>query len=492
MLLTFLKHQWTGFSRSKSKEGTMVIQIVLFLVAVYLISVSVFIGSHVNELVEEFLPGKDVMLVFNGVILYYFVLDFLLRIQMQELPTLAIVPYLHLNIAKRKLVSFLNIRALFNVFNLLPLLLFFPFCLLSIRSNYGPAVSVMYLVSILSLALFNNYTTLYFKRAAAQNIKLVVAGLLLLFTFAALEYFKILSIARLSNDVFHLLTLYPATGLIFAFLAAGIYWINARFLRNNLYLEELKTGEKKKIATDYPFLNRFGDAGMLIAVEIKLILRNKRPRAVVSKGILFLCYGFLMYKEKALLSDSFGVMLVGAIFMTGNMTLLYGQFMFGWQSAEFDGLLANKTDIKTFFKAKMIMLTLASTLLTIVVSLYGFMSWKLLLLQSAAYLYNIGVSTIIVLAFANRNNKYIDLSKGSNFNWQGVGSSSMLMSFPILLSPYVIYIPLALLINPYWGLAGLAITGIAGLLTRNYWINYLVRRFHIQKYQIAAGFRERT
>jgi len=185
-------------------------------------------------------------------------------------------------------------------------------------------------------------------------------------------------------------------------------------------------------------------------------------------------------------------MLIAALFMTGNMVLLYGQFMFGWQGAEFDGLMANRTNIKTFIKSKFLLFTLSSTVLTIVVSLYGLMSWKILLIQFAAYFYSIGVATVIVLYFATRNYKFIDLSKGSSFNWQGVGAASMLMSLPVMLSPFLIYLPLAHFGNPYVGLAGITIFGIAGLFTRSFWVDFLVKEFNKRKYKIAEGFRERS
>lgn len=492
MILTFLGHQWISFWRSKNKDSAIAANLILGFIAIYLILTSIFIGSQIENLIHQFLPGKDPVNIFNGVILYYFAADFLMRIQMQELPTLAIVPYLHLNIPKRKLVSFLNLRALFSVFNLIPLLLFFPFCIMKINSLYGPGVCLAYLLTIISITLFNNYAVLYFKRAAAQNIKATAAGLLLLFGLGVMEYFKVFSISAVSDAIFRLIIVYPVCCLIFTAITAGIYLINDRFLKNNLYIEELKAGEKKKLATDYPFLDRFGAAGTLVALEIKLILRNKRPRSTVAKGLLFLCYGLLMYKSRVLDADKFALMLFPAIFMTGNMTLLYGQFMFSWQSSEFDGLMTNKVDVKTFFRAKFIMLTIASAILTILASFYGFLSLKILLVQFAVFFYNIGISTVIVLYIANNNKQYIDLSKGSSFNWQGVGATSMLMSLPVFTSPYLIYVPLSLLFNPYWGLAGIAVAGITGLITRDFWISVLAEKFNEKKYSIAAGFRERT
>lgn len=492
MLLTFLSHQWTGFWRSKSKTGTIAAQVIMGFLVLYLIIVSIFVGYSMEEIIERLLPGKDIMTVFNGMILYYFAIEFLVRMQIQELPTLAIVPYLHLNIPKQKLVNFLNVSAMFSPFNILPVFIFFPFILMNISLDYGLFACIMYLLTIISLTVFNNYAALYFKRISTGNMKIIIAGALVLLAVAGLEYAKIFSISSISNSIFQILAGYPLTGMLFIVLAAAMFMVNTRYLKNNLYIEELKAGAEKKSSTDYPFLDRFGAAGTLVALEIKLILRNKRPRATVSKGLIFLFYGFLFYKNDVLEKDEFGKILFAALFMTGNMILLYGQFMFGWQGAEFDGLLANKTDIRTFFKAKLLMLTLSATLLTLITSLYGLMSWKLLVVHLAAYLYNIGIGAVIVLYFATRNYKYIDLKKGSSFNWQGVGASSMLMSLPILLVPYVIYFPVALLSNAYWGLAAIAMIGIIGLLTREYWLNTLVSGFNKRKYKIAAGFREQS
>lgn len=492
MLLTLLHYQWTAFRRSKGKTGTIAAQIVMGLLVLYIIACAVLVGYSMETLINHFLPDKEVIFVFNGIILYYFAIDFLVRLQMQELPTLAVVPYLHLNIPRSGLVNFLNIRALFSAFNLIPLLLFFPFCILQIGDEYGAFVSVMYMLSIFSLTIFNNYAALYFKRRAIGNLKLVVWGLLFLILIALSEYFKLFSIAACSNIIFHYLTLQPAVGFAFVLLACGMFMINARYIRNNLYIEELAVAEKRKSATDYPFLDRFGEAGTLVALEIKLILRNKRPRATVSKGLIFLFYGLLLYKKDLIDQDKFWMMLFPAIFMTGNTIILYGQFMFSWQSAAFDGLLANKTDMRTFFKAKMLLLTLSATLLTVVTSLYGLISWKILAVQLAAYLYNIGIGTVVVLYFATRNYKYIDLRKGASFNWQGVGATSMIMSIPLLLSPYVIYLPLALIGGPYYGLAGIAVLGLAAVLTRNFWLGFLLNEFNKRKYKITEGFRAQS
>ncbi|SHF62390.1 DUF5687 family protein [Pedobacter caeni] len=492
MLGTFLDHQWKAFWRSKNKGGTIATQIFIGLVVLYLLAVAIFLGVGMEIFIEQLFPGKDVFIVFNGVILYYFAVDFLMRIQLQDLPTLSVVPYLHLKIPKKKIVNFLNTRALFSAFNLLPLFLFLPFCATAIYSVYDFFTALMYVVSILSLTVFNNYAALYIKRKSIQNLKIVPLVLLLIIALGLMEYFKVFSIAEISNQVFSWVTIYPSAGFGFTLLAISIYVLNARYLRNNLYAEELSKNEEKKTSTDYPFLDRFGEVGTLVALELKLILRNKRSRSVITMSMLFLFYGFLFYKKELLDQDRLETMLFAAIFMTGNSICVYGQFMFGWQSSHFDGLMANKINIRNFIGAKFLLFTLFSTFTTLVACLYGFISWKLLLIQFAAYLYNIGIGTVIVLYFATRNYKSMDLSKGSTFNFQGVGASQWVLGLPYFLSPYVILLPFSLSGFPYWGFVALGGSGLAAFLTREFWLSFIVNEFHKRKHKITEGFREKS
>jgi hypothetical protein len=491
MLSTFLSHQWKSFFRSRGKGTSIAVQIVMGLLILYLLLCALGIGFFMDKILHEVYPNKNVIEVFNGFILYYFALEFLSRMQLQELPTIAIVPYLHLRIAKTKLVNFLNVRALFSAFNIIPIFLFFPFIIINISSTYGGFAGIMYMVAVFSLAIFNNYLALYVKRLSITNARFVIIGFSVLIALALLEYFKIFSIAAVSNALFTQVAKQPIIALIFPVMAIAVFVINARYLRKNLYMEELQAGEEKKSSTDYPFLDRFGAAGTLAALEIKLILRNKRTKSTVSKGLLFIFYGFLFYKEKELDKNEFTMMLFAAIFMTGNMVLLYGQFMFGWQSAEFDGLLTNKISIRNFFKAKLLLFNLSSTVLTLVVSLYGIISWKILAVQFAAYFFSIGIAPFMVMYLATYSYKAMDLKKGSSFNWQGVGATSMLMSLPIFLVPYLFYLPFHFIGKPFWGLAALGMAGLIGVLTRNFWVEVLVKAFNNRKYKIAEGFREK-
>jgi hypothetical protein len=490
MLSTFLSHQWKAFWRSRNKAGSITAQIVLGFFMLYFLVVAIGVGFWMTTIIEKVMPGINPTIVFNGLILYYFLLDLAVRIQMQDLPTLSIVPYLHLKISRKTIVNFLNLRSLFSFFNILPLFIFLPFIFINISTSSGAISVVAYSISILGLIIFNNFLVLYVKRRAINNVMIFAIGVLVVLGLAASDYYGLISIRNFSNLAFQNIIKYPFLALIFPVAAFAIFHINAKYLTANLYVEELSTKDDKKVSTDYPFLNNFGKVGELAALELKLILRHKRSRSSVIMGFLFLCYGFFFYRMPLIDNDEFGKMLFAAIFMTGINISVYGQFMFAWQSAHFDGLLVNKINYHDFIKAKFLLFTISSTLITALSAFYGFMSYKLLLLHLAAYIYNIGVGTVVVLYFANFNYKRLDITRSASFNWQGVGASQWLLGLPLLLVPLIIYIPFGILNEPYWGLGMLTLLGLVGLLLRNYWIDVIVRKFEKQRYKIAEGFRE--
>jgi hypothetical protein len=491
MLAVFLDHQWKAFWRSRNKGSSIAANIFIGLAVLYLLVLAIGIGVSMEIIIEKVFPDKDTISVFNGFILYYFAVDFVMRMQLQELPTLSVAPYLHLKISRNNLVNFLNIRSSFTAFNILPLFIFIPFCCTAIADIHGYFAAVMYIVTILSLCIFNNYAVMYIKRLTTLSIKAILLVVLAISTLAAMEYFKIFSISAISNAVFEIIALYPITGFAFTIVAILVLMLNKAYLKSNMYIEELSAAEVKKMSTDYPFLDRFGPVGVLTALELKLILRHKRTRTMLFMTLFFLFYGLIFYRQDLIDQDRINSIIFAAVFMTGTSISMYGQFMFGWQAAHFDGLMANKISLKDFITSKLLFFTAISSIVMLITCLYGLISWKILYIQLATYLYNIGIGTIIILYFATRNSKAIDLNKRAAFNNQGVGASQFIMVIPYFVLPYVFYLPFSYYGHPYWGIACLGLVGIIFLSTRNFWITFLVKELNKRKYKIGEGFRQR-
>jgi hypothetical protein len=492
MTLTFIRHELKAFWRSKNTGKSIAIRVVMGLVVLYLFINLFFLGYFLDKILDKLFPGEDLVMSFCGIILLYFLADLFSRLQLQELPTLRVQPYLQLPIKRNALVRYLSLTAMLSVFNLWPFILFGPFIIKVIATDSGSMVSFAFMVALAGLTLFNNYLALFIKRKSNLNgwIFLIAAAVIALIGLSDF-YWHIFSIRKISYSFFGRLIGHPALALVPVLLGVVMYYLNFLFLKQNLYLEELTTRKTSyKSSTDFPLLSNFGTVGDLAGNELKLILRNKRSRSALIMGLFFMFYGLLFYGKPGVAGYEGFKVFVG-MFMTGIFIINYGQFMFSWQASHFDGLLVSGVNFTDFLKGKYLLFTLVSTGFLLLTTPYVYFGWRTLLIHFIMYLWNIGINTTLVLFFANRNYKRIDLSRGAAFNWEGISGNQWILSFPLMLMPFIIYGPFALLGHGNIGLILLAVTGIVFILTRSFWLKQLTADFETKRYKIAEGFRNK-
>ncbi len=491
ILFTLMSHQWKSFWRSRSAGKSLAIQIFLGFIILYFLSVTIALGFYLEEFIKKAFPGQDAVKVFCGFILYYFAFDILLRFLLRDLPTVALQPYLVQNIRRKQLIRFLNVRSLFTALNLAPLFLFVPFAIRVIGPQYGQPAVTGFLVAILSLTIFNHFTILFVKRKTILNSWWMVGFFAMVTVVGLCEYLGTFSFRSLSSAVFSRLLAMPWLGGVAIVAAVAAFVNNYYFLYRNLYLEDIVGRDKRREGSEYAFLNRFGVLGELIALDVKLMLRNKRPRSILIMSGFFLFYGLLFYKPNLIARQGLGNLLLGSVFITGIFIVNYGQYLFAWQSSHFDGLMAGRAPVHTYIKSKFVLYTAVCTIALLLCSFYGLLSWKLIFIQLAAYFYNIGLHTVISVYFATRSYKAIDISRKAAFNYQGLGASQWIYALFVFLIPMIIYLPVSLIGGSWAGIFMLGLAGLASFLLRDWWIDVLTKQFLKRKYQILEGFREK-
>jgi hypothetical protein len=491
MILTLLSHQWKAFWRSRSAGKNLAAQLLMGFIILYLLACAIVLGFSFRHLLPKFFPGQDVTSVFCGLILYYFMADILSRFLVQELPVLSVQPYLAQNIRRRQLVRFLNVRSVFHFLNLLPVFIFFPFIITVIGPAYGPLATSCFVISILAAIFFNHFLVLYVKRKTIINSWWLVGFLGAVGILVALDHFHIFSFTALSTALFTTLLKYPILSLGFVALAICSFVNNSLFLRHNLYFEEMSRRGRQRNSAEYAWLEQLGLTGELIGLNLRLMLRNKRAKSVVLFSFIILLYGFIFYKPEFLRSAHTPFILFGALFITGVFIMNYGQFLFAWHSGYFDGLMSLPVSIPTFIRAQFLMFIAVSTFSFVITSLYGLISWKIIPFQFAAYLYNIGINSVVVVYSATRNYKAIDLSKSASFNYQGTGMAQWLNVLAFVLFPTGLYVGLSYLFNLWVGVATIGALGLISLLLQNWWIGILTGQLQLRKHLILSGFRQK-
>jgi hypothetical protein len=491
MISTFFSHELKSFWRSKNTGKSVAVKVIMGILILILLLYVVVFGVFLDLILSKMFPKDNLTVTFCGIILLYFLSDLLMRMQLQELPTLKVQPYLHLPVKRNSVVGYLALTALLSFFNLWPIIIFSPFIFKVILPASGGVAAIAFLLSVIALSVFNNYLAMYIKRRANLNgwIFLMAGAFLTLITCGDFLW-HFYSIRSISYSFFGAMLLKPYLVLVPILLGAAMFYLNFVYLKGNLYLEELssKKASEYKSSTEIPLLGRFGHVGDLVANEIKLILRNKRPRSALIMGLFFLCYGLIFYTQ-AIYGESMKIFV--GMFMTGIFIISYGQFMFSWQASHFDGILVSKINFGDFLKAKYLLFTMVSTVAFVLTTPYVYFGWRVVMIHFVMFLWNIGVNTTIVLFFANRNYKRIDLSKGASFNWEGVGATQLLLSFPLLILPYVVYWPFKVLGMANTGFAALAVVGLVFIATRSFWIKKLEADFYTKRFKIAEGFRNK-
>ena len=489
-LSIFLQHQWLNFWRSRNASKSVFFQIIIGIFYLLVFVEIAGLGISLPYILAESFPAKDPIFLFCSYIIYYFLIGLIIRFQLQELPTLSIQPYLTQNIKRSYMLRFLNVRSFLHFINFLPLFIFIPFTVVDIVPIYGVPVAVSFLAAMFALVVNNHFLNMYIKRKSVNSSWWFLGMVLFIAIIKGLDYFKILSFEQTSARLFIYLLQHSWLCTVAILLAITTFFLNNNYLKSNLYLEELVRERKLKLSKSYSFLNKYGDMGTIIALDLKLIFRNKRPRSLMIMSSLILMYGFIIY-PKHLLADNYYTAFFGAQMITGIFIVNYGQFLFAWQSSHFDGIMSYNINMKQYLKAKFFLLVTVSTIQFLLVSFYGLLDWKVIPIQVAAYLFNIGINSFLIMYMATYNYKYLNITKSASMNRQGMGSTQIIEGILIAFVPTLIFF----LLNKFTGfwptIAVMSILGIAGLLFRPNIINWLADQFQVRKHKILEGFRER-
>ncbi len=484
-------HQLKESKRSSFWQKQIALNIVIGFFILLMLLYLLVLGLFIDKILGELYPNDNPIDIFNGIIIYYFGMELMLRFMIQALPTINIESYLHLPIKKTAIVHYLNLRSLLAIGNYLPLLVFIPFAFKVLLPHYSGFVAFIWILSMFFIALANNYLAIYIKRQMTSKPMITGIAAITLIIFILLDYFKIISVTSVSRYLFNALIVHTIWIIIPVLLLIFNYLLNFYFLKTKLYTEELsqKKEEISNTSKAFQYLKHYGHTGQLILKDIKLIWRHKRTRSIVYMAPLFLGYGLLLYNQEIYMSRNGFLIFIG-IFMTGGMMLNYLNYVFSYESGHFDFVLSNYKDFDKYLEQKFIFAIAIATIsyiITIPYVLYGF---KILFINTMTWLYNIGVLSYLLLFTATFSSKRMDLSKAATFNYQGLGATHWLSILPFFLMPLLVYLPFSLLDYPIGGFIVIGTMGFLGLTFHKPIMKMLNKQFVKKKYNMASGFRQ--
>ena len=121
---------------------------------------------------------------------------------------------------------------------------------------------------------------------------------------------------------------------------------------------------------------------------------------------------------------------------------------------------------------------------------YVYFGVDILLVHLATFLFNVGILIHVIIYVALWKPKPMDLNKGAMFNYEGVGAAQFLIMIPLMIGPYLVYLPFSLLISDYAGLIALGVSGLIGILAFKPLSQLNISRALTNRYEISSSFRQ--
>ena len=357
--------------------------------------------------------AKEAYHVMNSGLIFILALDFLLRLPFLKTPTQEVKPYLLLPIKRSRLIDFLLLRSGLNSFNLLWLFLFVPFAIITVTKFYGIGGVLTYCIGIWLLIVFNNYWYLLCRTLMDERIWWVLLPIVVYGGIAAalfvqddsplFGFFIDLGEGFITGNILTFICVLVAISLM--------WFINRSIMQKLVYNELNKTEDttvQVKTVSEYKFLDRYGEIGEYIRLELKLLLRNK----VCRKSLYSVTAIVLIFS----LTISFSDIYDGG---SRDFFVLYNYIIFGilflsplmsYEGNYIDGLMSRKESIYSLLRSKYILYSIA-LIIPFVLMIPGMVTGKVSVLECTAWIIFVpGAVYFCLFQLAVYNNKTLDLN----------------------------------------------------------------------------------
>lgn len=488
MFQRLLSLQWKSFFRSSSLGKSLGIKIVMGFFAVYMMLFLVGMGGALYFILEKAVPDENPIWVLSKYLIYWVLIELLLRYFLQKLPVMDIKPFLLTPIKKSAIAHYILGRSSISIYNFLAFFFFLPFAIVLLIQGYAWLNVLCWFLSILAIILAINYVNFIVNKS--DKALLVIGGLLVV--IYGLNYFQIVDIEAIFAPIFHGLYQYPAAVLVPIGLALLAYWVNYRFLKTKIFLDaSLKSKTKEAKTSDLAWTKRFGEMAPFLQLDLKLIWRNKRTKMQVFISLLMVFYGLIFYSNE-IYADWMVMFVFVGIFITGIFLTNFGQFIPAWDSAYYGMMMSQNIPLRKYLESKALLISVSVGVMFLISIPYVYFGWKALAINFACALYNLGINIPVILYFGSWNKKRIDLDKSAFGNMQGTSSTQFLIMLPILGAPILIFSILYYVISFEAAVVALSVMGVVGFALRNQLLDRITEQYRIKKYGMIAGFKEQN
>ena len=469
----------------KNRFAKVMVYIGIAFWAAYLVLFGVLLPSAFSE----GFPGMEPYHILNKGLLIVLALDFLVRFLFPT-PIQEVKPFLLLPIPKRKIMTVLLMREAVNPFNLFWLFLFVPFALLSVTRFYGLAGILGYAVGIWLLTVMNSYWSMLIRVLKRQKFIYIcwclpVYGILALLEFLPGTHW----VSTFTMNWGEGFILWNPLAFLGALAGIGLMgFINYKVQLHLIYSELSRVEDTKlKKISDYSFLDRYGNVGEYMRLELKMLFRNKTPRSQF--------WGFIAIMVMFAVALAFDV--YEGSYMN-NFICLYCYCVLGLitlsqvmaiEGNYIDGLMVRRESVYIMLRAKYYV-QCALLAIPFILCLVPVFRATIPLLMVVSYgLFTMGIVFPVTMQMAVYNDKTAPLNTGVMGKRQNNNVYQTVIILASFTVPLLINRGLELLLGSTGGYIAMGMLGLAGFLTHRWWIGNIYTRFMARRYRNMEGFR---
>ena len=467
-----------------NQYGKLFGYIVMAILSVEFIALGTFFGwlaakEQAPEMVLFFVP-------------FLLILDFAGRFATQQTPMMLVKPYLLTPISKYSAIECFLIQQLLDGGNFVWMTLFLPYTFIVWCGGMTGWAAIGMLCLLHLMVLVNSLWYLLVRTLVNQSIfwwalPIVLIGSVIL-PFFILPDSKIDAIFDFIGDEIGSNVFSWWTFAIIAIIFAILFAIN-RHMQMNLIYDEISKKEKTKLkhVSEFKALNRFGQIGEYLKLEIKSTMRNKAIRSRFIQGVCFITFFSLAISFLDIYRSSF----------ERNFFCLYCFLFFGSvnltkvmcpEGNYIDLLMVHEENILTLLRAKYYYYC-GVLLLPFLITLVPIIMGKFSLIMVLAYLFTVtGPIYLLLFQMAVYNKQTLPLNEKLTGKNQMENKWQIIVSMASMFAPVFIIMLLQIIFSDdiaYWILF---IVGVAITLTEPYWLRNIYRRMMARRYENLEGF----
>lgn len=476
---------------ASNRAAKVILGVMSLVVVVYLMGGAVMLALIANDS-QRFTSPEFLCLCAP----FIFAVDFLLRFTMQQTPAQMVKPYILLPLPRRMCVGQFVATSVLSWGNTVWLVMVVPYCLMSVVFSHGLWTALLLTLYFWLLAMTNSQWYAIVRTLINDSMLwwlLPVAVYALMFVpLALLGGTALSSFMRAFTLPGSQITVgNPLPLLIAGLVLAAIIRCNASIQFIHVMSEVQGNGKTKEIrsARKFAFLNRYGDMGQYIKLELRMMTRNKNPRklftfatAIVVLLTVIICSSDI-YDSETMTTFwcVYNFIVYGAMMLTRIMS---------YEGNYIDCLMVRKENILSLLKAKYaVYCMLLAIPFVLMLPLVVVGKWSLLMLVSMA-LFTAGFQYFVLFQLAVYNKQTVPLNSkftsktGMENNYAQLLAQAVTFALPM----FVISITSAMF-SENVAYTVIMCIGIVFVATSRLWMHNIYKRMMKRRYDNMASFR---